>query len=627
MADNGTFDDIHGAGSGTIQTGPDFGTIIGIDNSKSAAAAEAAGEGSVAGDEIMRAEKAVSFSVYWDVQEKKYKVHDPTVIFPDSESVTMPQPTFSAATFLVEITRDSSGVYAAAWKTSTETPSRYRIMAVPVFKLLNSVVTQYHTGVIVVGGADDGGNQKPWDIETEIDGSTGLPRLVMRRCLVTNTNPSTDLGDWRSFPNIGDGETYTIYLRMTLPKKQRVDSEPEATYDVVAVMDGTDPNDDEENGLAVLYPLYRLGSGGKVLVDYRDAFVRTFNFWTDERSISRDNYPDFQQVLSLRHFYSDDGDLDSQTIDGAGSCYLVLRAKLGNDTRPRVYYVSLSELKKIVRGTAGGTTIINNINNNNDDDDDWISWLENAVTNLNGLNGNTAIIGGPGIVVTQEGNSVRIEFDPDKDWWDENPYPDKFDVNDPCMHFGDYGGIHRVNPDEGGVISDPGDQSGGEGQVGKGCDGNSTVAGTTGSSTSGVSGMPATEGTSGGAGVEKTQSMPEGKSGEGLYNGSKIPRQTMEDTQARVHDPLTNTKTMTDNPWGSTGQIGQNATTPLYSGTHTPLVNDTKTMNNPWRSGGSSSNTGTSGSGTSGTLNVGGLNTGNLNAGSLKTGGLNTGSY
>lgn len=438
-----------------------------------------------------------------------------------------------------------------------------------------------------------GGNAKPWDIETEIDDDSGLPQSVMRRCLVTNTNPPTDLGDWRDFPEIADGETYTVYLRMTLPKKQRIDSEPATEYDVVAIQDGTDPGEDED-GLAVLYPLYRLGPGGRVLVDYRDAFVRTFNFWTDERSISQNGYPDFQQVLSLRHFYSDDGDVDSQTVEGAGSCDIIIRAKMGSETRPRVYYVSLAELKKLVRGSAGGTTIINNNppgggDDDDDNDDIWIDWNGNCVTALNQMHGRVAVIGGKGINVIRAGNSLMISYDADKDSEDPNPYPNAGE-EDVCDHDGGKGGA--VGDENlsgggggGGVNSEEAGGSGGGGASGSCCGGSSTVSTAGGSPGAGSSGKQSQGGSNGGSsGKPATPSGPTGKSGSGLYNGSTIPRQSIEDTQSRSHDKLTDGTKMNTSPWGDTGKIGKNATTPIYGNTHGQLT-DGKTINeSPFKS-------------------------------------------
>lgn len=226
MADNGTFEDIHGSGSGTIQTGPDFGTIIGIDNGLKAVAAQALNGGSGApNNDVMRAERALSFSVYWDVQEQKYKVHDPTVIFPDGKSTTMEQPTFSAETFLVEITRNSSGVYAAAWKTSTETPSNDRIMAVTVFKLLNSVVTQYHTGVIVVSSAGSGlwrfanGTWSNCKIQVgynilDVSGSLGNPSAAGSYRIAVNLSDDSVTLEPGSVSDPVNIETNTVYFHV-----------------------------------------------------------------------------------------------------------------------------------------------------------------------------------------------------------------------------------------------------------------------------------------------------------------------------------------------------------------------------------------------------------------------------
>ena len=149
------FKNIHGNPGGSAGV---MDAVVIAETAAKVIAATAGAEESVAGGgEMMRAERAVSFSVFWDVANKVYKVHDPVVKFPDGSSTTLGQPTFSAATFIVEVTR-KNGVYAAAWKLDTAPADSDRIVAVKIFKLLNSVVTQYHTGAIIVGGSA----KSPW---------------------------------------------------------------------------------------------------------------------------------------------------------------------------------------------------------------------------------------------------------------------------------------------------------------------------------------------------------------------------------------------------------------------------------------------------------------------------------
>ena len=151
------FKNIHGNLGGSAGV---MDAVVIAETAAKVIAATAGAEESVAGGgEMMRAERAVSFSVFWDVANKVYKVHDPVVKFPDGSSTTLGQPTFSAATFIVEVTR-KNGVYAAAWKLSTAPADSDRIVAVKIFKLENSVVTQYHTGAIIVGGG--GGADGLW---------------------------------------------------------------------------------------------------------------------------------------------------------------------------------------------------------------------------------------------------------------------------------------------------------------------------------------------------------------------------------------------------------------------------------------------------------------------------------
>ena len=155
------FKNIHGNPGGSAGV---MDAVVIAETAAKVIAATAGAEESVAGGgEMMRAERAVSFSVFWDVANKVYKVHDPVVKFPDGSSTTLGQPTFSAATFIVEVTR-KNGVYAAAWKLDTAPADSDRIVAVKIFKLENSVVTQYHTGAIIVAG---GAANVPWQFDPE----------------------------------------------------------------------------------------------------------------------------------------------------------------------------------------------------------------------------------------------------------------------------------------------------------------------------------------------------------------------------------------------------------------------------------------------------------------------------
>lgn len=73
------------------------------------------------------------------------------------------------------------------------------------------------------------------------------------------------------------------------------------------------------------------------------------------------------------------------------------------------------------------------------------------------------------------------------------------------------------------------------------------------------------------------------EAGNGLFNGSTIPKKKIEDTN--THGSLTDTKKMNKSPFasdpnwhGSIEETAANAKKPIYSGTHNQLT-DTKKMN------------------------------------------------
>lgn len=384
---------------------------------------------------------------------------------------------------------------------------------------------------------------KPWDIETEVDEDTGLPRPVMRRCLVTNTNPPTDLGDWRDFPEIEEGETCSVFLKVTLPQKEEVDDEPSVEYAVVALVDGEEPEEDADGGLSTLYPLYRLGAGGKVLVDYRDAFVRTFNFYTDERSVSRADYPDWQQVLSLSHFYDNVRDLTLAAARAKAKCDIVVRAVFGDGERVKVGYVPLSSLLS-GGGSSGGSDNPGGSGDSGGTANVTTEWLKkNGVISVNGLQGKIAVIGGKSINVSTSGNSIVISLDSEKDYEDENPYPP---TTDECPHpGGGYGYGDESDPDSdlpggGGVYGENGTESQ-SGVTDDCCGGASAVASGTGYPTEGASGYPVDgDGypTTGGKPATGGSSQGGVPASSGLFNGSTIPRTTIEDVQGGAHSML-----------------------------------------------------------------------------------------
>lgn len=222
-----------------------------------------------------------------------------------------------------------------------------------------------------------------------------------------------------------------------------------------------------------------------------------------------------------------------------------------------------------------------------------VGWL---VESMNGLIGNSAIIGGPGITVATEGNSIRISADPDKTTSDDNPYPEVQGEDDGgCSHPDAGGGAWGGQPtsEGGGGVTYRG-AGGGGGEAGcSDCGGGSTTASASGVPEAGANGASAPAGTTAGANGKPAASAPSGTSGtggsqasSGMFNGSTIPKKTIgtgatTPIYSNTHGQLTNGKTMNQSPFAANGTaktIGSGATTPLTTNTHGQLTNS-KTMN------------------------------------------------
>ena len=222
--------------------------------------------------------------------------------------------------------------------------------------------------------------------------------------------------------------------------------------------------------------------------------------------------------------------------------------------------------------------------------DGLVGWV---VESMNGLIGNSAIIGGKGIRVTTEGNSIRITADATKDTEDDNPYPEEPLVEENCGHPNASGG---VNSDEGGGGGGGGGASGGvevdwRSSGGGGCsecNGGSTTASASGGPSEGASGQaasgsvpgaangkPATSGGSSGASGKKASSS------SGLANHSTIAKKTIGVTPD-IHS-MQNGSSISGTRIG----IDHDTVRSMQNKSTTPRQNigvtqKDHTMNNPW---------------------------------------------
>lgn len=241
--------------------------------------------------------------------------------------------------------------------------------------------------------------------------------------------------------------------------------------------------------------------------------------------------------------------------------------------------------------------------------DDADAEREDCVKSLNELSGDVTIVGGSGISVEVEGQSIKISSS-SGEGGEGGEGGGGADENDPCGHPEADGGVNSGGAGKDGGVNVKDDEA--EGASGGGCsdcNSGSTTASAGGSPTEGASGKEAPAGTagpvngksaspesSGGTSSGGTSSGSSGKqasSSSGLANYSTISKKTI---GGSTHNSLTNSKTMNESPFKTSGNykaIGSNATTPiygntrgqLYSNTHGQLT-DSKTMNtNPWAAG------------------------------------------
>lgn len=148
-----TFDKIHDNKGSPVSSGvnPNAATMAANEAAQAAKKADAGGGGSSGFNDMMPVPNLASFSVYWDVSEKKYKVFEPRVVGPGGNEITVTPVDPGNGIYCCEIRRTSSGSYEAKIKLLAQVERDEKTVAVVrLFQISNDKVVQYHAGVINV---------------------------------------------------------------------------------------------------------------------------------------------------------------------------------------------------------------------------------------------------------------------------------------------------------------------------------------------------------------------------------------------------------------------------------------------------------------------------------------------
>lgn len=158
-----TFSELHPGAASTLTTGVDLAGIVANDQASPADASASAGMGGDAVILMAPPPKLASFSVYWDASAKTLKMYNPKVVYgAKTLDVTGADALDSGSTYVCVVkTSETDGTTAkieavSADETDDETDddSASVVCRIPICAIdAKGHVTQYHVGVIVLGGA------------------------------------------------------------------------------------------------------------------------------------------------------------------------------------------------------------------------------------------------------------------------------------------------------------------------------------------------------------------------------------------------------------------------------------------------------------------------------------------
>lgn len=171
---------IHAEQSGPIKVGVDMATMESNDVASVAAAARTSDGGSGSGgtDAAVFVPKLESFSVYWDVGNKRFKFYEPKVVVGGEELYVDEPEALSRAEYVCVVTMNARNEPYARIVTSTQAsmPTYAKALAkVPICRIADGKVEQLHVGAIVVGGDSilgeegEAANSTPQKVRGDID--------------------------------------------------------------------------------------------------------------------------------------------------------------------------------------------------------------------------------------------------------------------------------------------------------------------------------------------------------------------------------------------------------------------------------------------------------------------------
>ena len=166
------FDKIHDNKGAPVSSGvdPNAATMAANEADQAAKKRSAEGGGNSGFNDVVPVPNLASFSVYWDVAEKKYKVFEPRVVGPGGNEITVTPADPGNGIYCCDVRRTSSGSYAAAIKLLAQVERDEETVAVVrLFQISDDRVVQYHAGVINVSDMSITGE------EGETEGSQADP--------------------------------------------------------------------------------------------------------------------------------------------------------------------------------------------------------------------------------------------------------------------------------------------------------------------------------------------------------------------------------------------------------------------------------------------------------------------
>lgn len=149
-----TFDKIHDNKGPAVSSGVNPNAVTMAANEAAQAAKKGGTESGVNSgfNDVMPVPNLASFSVYWDVSTKEYKVFEPRVVGPGANEISVTPADLGNGIYCCDIRRTSDGgSYEAKIKLLAQVERDENTVAVVrLFQISDDKVVQYHTGVINV---------------------------------------------------------------------------------------------------------------------------------------------------------------------------------------------------------------------------------------------------------------------------------------------------------------------------------------------------------------------------------------------------------------------------------------------------------------------------------------------